>query len=97
MRTTILITPVVLMLASGVAFAQSAQGGYLGKNPGANVDTASQDPVKAPPAFGSGRGGYLGAKIGENQPSASQDPVKPAPTQGSREGGYLGLTPGARK
>jgi hypothetical protein len=93
MRTTILMTPIFLLLAGGVAFAQSGQGGYLGKNPGANLESASQDPVKPPPLQGSGQGGYLGEQVGENQPSAAQDPVKPPPVEGSREGGYLGIPP----
>ncbi len=94
MRTTMLMTPIILLLAgSGAAFAQSGQGGYLGKNPGANLESASQDPVKPPPVDGSGQGGYLGEKVGANQPSASQDRIKPPPAEGSREGGYLGIPP----
>jgi hypothetical protein len=95
MRITILMTPIILLLAgSGAAVAQSGQGGYLGKNPGANLESASQDPVKPPPVQGSGQGGYLGENVGANLPSASQDPVKPPPVEGSREGGYLGSKPG---
>jgi hypothetical protein len=91
MRTTILMAPIVLLLAGGgTAFAQSGQGGYLGQTPGKDVPSVSQDLVKPPPAQGSGQGGYLGEKAGGSLPTASQDPMKPPPAQGSREGGYLG-------
>lgn len=96
MRTTILMTPIILLLVGGgPAFAQSGQGGYLGKNPGANLESASQDRAKPSPVQGSGQGGYLGENVGANLPSASQDPVKPPPVQGSGEGSYLGIAPGA--
>jgi hypothetical protein len=88
MRNTILVTPILVLLASGAAFAQSGQGGYLGKNP-TTVETTSQA-VKPPAVAGSGQGGYLGEKAGENQLTASQDPVKPPPATGSGRGGYLG-------
>jgi hypothetical protein len=94
MRATMLMTPVFLLLAGGVALAQSGQGGYLGKNPGATLESASRDSVKPPPVHGSGQGGYLGEKAGDNQQSASQQRVAPPPVQGSREGGYLGQAPG---
>jgi len=95
MRTTILMTPITLLLASGsVALAQSGHGGYLGQSPGANVPSTSENRVAPPPLHGSGQGGYLGEKVGENLPSASQDIVKPPSEQGSGRGGYLGLTPG---
>jgi hypothetical protein len=95
MRTMMLVSPIVLLLAgSGGAFAQSGQGGYLGLNPGANAPSVSQDPVEPPPVHVSGQGGYLGENAGENQPTASQEVVKPPPVQGSHEGGYLGLVPG---
>ena len=95
MRTLMVMTSVGLLLTAGAALAQSGQGGYLGLNPGKNLESVSQDPVKPPPVDGSGQGGYLGEKVGQTLPSASQDPVKPPPVQGSREGGYLGSTPGA--
>ena len=91
MRTTILMTPVLALLAAGVAHAD-----YLGKNPGANVGTASQTTVQTP-VHTSGQGGYLGMNAGENQPSASQDPVKPPPEFGSGQGGYLGSVPGSKR
>jgi hypothetical protein len=73
------------LFASGGAFAQSHQGGYLGINPGAHLASASA----ATPTHGSGQGGYLGidpgARLTESQ--AVQ------PEQGSGQGGYLGLTP----
>jgi len=94
MRTLIVMTSVGLLLTAGGAFAQSGQGGYLGVNPGKNLESASQDPVKPPPVRGSGEGGYLGVNPGKNLESASQDPVKPPPVHGSGEGGYLGLNPG---
>jgi hypothetical protein len=98
MRTTMMMTPIVLLLAgSGVALAQSGQGGYLGKDPGAHLESVSQDPVKPPPVEGSGQGGYLGEKNGAHLETPAQDPVKPPPVEGSREGGYLGSTPGASK
>jgi hypothetical protein len=96
MRTTILMTPFFVLMASGAAFAQSHQGGYLGKNPAATQDTASQERV-APPALGSGQGGYLGANAGANQLTASQQPSAPPAAQGSHEGGYLGSVPGTRR
>ncbi len=92
MRTTILMTPVFLLMASGAAFAQSHQGGYIGKNPGATQETASQERV-APTAQGSGQGGYLGSNVGAGQLTASQQPSPPPAAQGSHEGGYLGSTP----
>jgi hypothetical protein len=95
MRSTILMAPIALLLASGgTAFAQSGQGGYLGQTPGKDVPSVSQDPVNPPPVQGSGQGGYLGEKAGGNLLTASQDPMKPPPEQGSREGGYLGQAPG---
>jgi hypothetical protein len=75
-----------VLLASGGAFAQSHQGGYLGLNPGANVATGT---VQAP-AKGSGQGGYLGLNAGAN-PAQS---VYAVPSeQGSGQGGYLGQNP----
>ena len=97
MRTLMVMTSVGLLLTAGAALAQSGQGGYLGLNPGKNLESVSQDPVKPPPVEGSGQGGYLGEKNGAHLESVSQDPVKPPPVEGSREGGYLGSTPGASK
>jgi hypothetical protein len=94
MRTLIVMTSVGLLLTGGAALAQSGQGGYLGLNPGKNLESASQDPVKPPPVEGSRQGGYLGENFGKNLESASQDPIKPPPVEGSHEGGYLGLIPG---
>lgn len=77
----------VLLGATGAAFAQSHQGGYLGLNPGAGLTAAG--PVA--PAHGSGQGGYLGI-----DPGAGLTAAGPAmPEHGSGEGGYLGMNPGA--
>jgi len=95
MRTLMVMTSVGLLLTAGAALAQSGQGGYLGLNPGKNLESVSQDPVKPPPVDGSGQGGYLGENPGKNLESAAQDPVKPPPVEGSRQGGYLGEDPGA--
>jgi hypothetical protein len=57
-----------LMLGTGVAFAQSGQGGYLGSNPGANAPTGAPN---QPPQQGSGQGGYLGSNPGGNATSSS--------------------------
>ena len=95
MRTTILMTPLLLLLGSGIALAQSGQGGYLGENPGKNAPAASKDVTKPSSVLGSGQGGYLGENAGKGLPIASQDPIKPPPERGSGQGGYLGMTPGA--
>lgn len=98
MRTTMLMTSMFVLLASGAAFAQSGQGGYLGKQPGATLESASQHSVAPPSGHGSGQGGYLGEKPAEHQASASQQTVAPPPSgSGSGQGGYLGLTPGAQR
>jgi len=94
MLRTIMMSAVALLLAGGPVLAQSGQGGYLGENPGKNLLSASQDPVKPPPVDGSGQGGYLGEDAGAKLLSASQDPVKPPPVEGSGQGGYLGENPG---
>src|SRR5882757_2023525 len=61
MRNIVLTTATILLLATGMAHAQSGQGGYLGKNPGADLPAASTD---VPPIHGSGQGGYLGENPG---------------------------------
>jgi hypothetical protein len=77
----------VLLGATGAAFAQSHQGGYLGLNPGAGLTAAG--PVV--PTHGSGQGGYLGIN-----PGAGLTAAGPAvPEHGSGQGGYLGMNPGA--
>ena len=76
-----------LVLASGAAFAQSGQGGYLGKDPATQTPSTSQPP----PAVGSGQGGYLGKDPGGAATSSSGGA---GATTGSGQGGYLGQTPG---
>ena len=78
-----------VLLASGGAFAQSHQGGYLGSNPGAHVAPR----IAAPAAKGSGQGGYLGLSPGGHQ-AASTEPLIDS---GSGQGGYLGLNPGLQR
>lgn len=77
-----------LILLGGAAFAQSGQGGYLGKNPAANAPTGEPTPPP-PPEQGSGQGGYLGK---DPAPEASV-PIPPPPERGSGQGGYLGKDP----
>ena len=81
----ILMTLLMAQLASATAaLAQSQQGGYLGKNPGADSPTAS---TAAQPAPTSGQGGYLG----ENPATANTAGGSAQPVKGSGEGGYLGM------
>ena len=75
-----------VLLASGGAFAQSHQGGYLGVNPGAQV--IAHDTV-APATKGSGQGGYLGRNLGGKLTPSDQPLVE----DGSGQGGYLGQQP----
>jgi hypothetical protein len=84
---TCAIAGAILLGATGVAFAQSHQGGYLGINPGAGVATVG--PVA--PVHGSGQGGYLGLNPGAHATAAG--PAQPE--HGSGQGGYLGMIPGA--
>jgi hypothetical protein len=77
-----------LLLASGAALAQSGQGGYLGKDPGANAPTSAP---REPPARGSGQGGYLGKDPGDA--AAGSGSGAAGPTTGSGQGGYLGRNP----
>ncbi len=79
-----------LLLASGAAFAQSGQGGAIGKDPTAGA------PV-APPAdrAGSGQGGYLGSKPGDAAGTMNNSGgAGAAGNTGSGQGGYLGTNPG---
>jgi hypothetical protein len=75
-----------VLLASGGAFAQSHQGGYLGVNPGAQVIPHA---TVAAPTQGSGQGGYLGLNAGARLTSSGAPLVE----QGSGQGGYLGQQP----
>jgi hypothetical protein len=75
-----------LLLASGAALAQSGQGGYLGKDPGANAPSIT---TPQPPAQGSGQGGYLGKDPGGDATTSSGSGAS-----GSGQGGYLGRDPG---
>jgi len=68
MRHWLVLSAAAVLLASGAAYAQSGQGGYLGKNPGANAPTG---PASPPAAQGSGQGGYLGANPGSGATSNS--------------------------
>jgi hypothetical protein len=69
MRMVVLAAVAAATLAlSGGAFAQSQQGGYLGKSPGAS-QSASAGPSGV---SGSGQGGYLGQNHGAQ--------LKPLPT-----------------
>jgi hypothetical protein len=88
MRSLALAGVLVLTTAGG-AFAQSQQGGYLGLNPGANVQVSHGLGITQ----GSGQGGYLGENPGANATSSAAT----EPTYGSGEGGYLGMTPGNDK
>ncbi len=53
---------VVALAASGSAFAQSQQGGYLGQNPGAHQTASAASAAD----LGSRQGGYLGKNAGGN-------------------------------
>ncbi|HUA52424.1 MAG TPA: hypothetical protein VMB81_09685 [Candidatus Sulfotelmatobacter sp.] len=68
MRHWLVLSAAAVLLASGAAYAQSGQGGYLGKNPGATAPTGQASP---PPAQGSGQGGYLGTDPGSAATSNS--------------------------
>src|SRR5579871_350202 len=87
MRHILTLTAMAALLAGGAAYAQSNQGGYVGKSPGASAPTGQV----TPPAQGTGQGGYLGQDPGA---SASTGPANPSPAQGSGQGGYLGTSPG---
>lgn len=81
MRNILLTTTAILLLGTGMAFAQSGQGGYLGLNPGGHLATSTQPP---PPEFGSGQGGYLGKNPGDHLAT----PTQPPPAEfGSGQGG----------
>ena len=86
MRHFLALSAVAVLLAGGAAYAQSNQGGYIGKKPGANAPTGQA----TPPRQGMGQGGYLGKDPGAN---ASTDQANP-PAQGSGQGGYLGTNSG---
>jgi hypothetical protein len=77
----------LMLTTAGAAFAQSHQGGYLGLNPGANVQVSHGLGI----THGSGQGGYLGENPGANLTASAAV----TPTKGSGEGGYLGMIPGS--
>jgi hypothetical protein len=85
-RSFALAGALLLATATG-ALAQSHQGGYLGLNPGANVQVSHGLGITQ----GSGQGGYLGENPGANLTSSGAA----APVHGSGEGGYLGIIPGS--
>lgn len=75
-----------LLLSGGVAFAQSGQGGYLGKNPAADAPTGAPN---QPPATGSGQGGYLGSNPGtSNSGGSGSYPADPNATTGQGNSTY---------
>ena len=81
----ILVTLLMAQLVGATAaLAQSQQGGYLGKNPGADSPAAATTALPAPT---SGQGGYLG----ENPAAANTTSGSAQPVKGSGEGGYLGM------
>lgn len=88
MRHLLVAATAGLLFASGAAFAQSGQGGYIGKNPAPEPST-SRPGMSQPPTQGSGQGGYLG-KNPETNTSGSSG----VPAQGSGQGGYLGNNAG---
>ena len=82
-----------LLLSGGIAFAQSGQGGYLGKDPAAQAPTGAPN---QPQTQGSGQGGYLGSNPGATN-SGSTGGTQSDPSgvgQPRNQGGTTYDTPG---
>jgi hypothetical protein len=87
MRHLLVAATAGLLFVSGGAFAQSGQGGALGKNPAPEPSTSGT--MSQPPAHSSGQGGYLGTRPDGTSGSSGINPS----TQGSGQGGALGANP----
>ncbi|HUA56436.1 MAG TPA: hypothetical protein VMB81_29910 [Candidatus Sulfotelmatobacter sp.] len=67
MKQILIAAALTLSLGTGVAFAQSGQGGYLGLNPGKDAPVAATTNVQTKT---SGQGGYLGENPGADVKTA---------------------------
>jgi len=68
-KLSLLTAGVTLLVLAGPAFAQSGQGGYLGKDPGEHALPS----ISSAPQIGSLQGGYLG-----KNPGGALKPATPA-------------------
>lgn len=89
MRHLLVAATAGLLFVSGAAFAQSGQGGALGKNPAPEPSTTRPGTMTTPPAHTSGQGGAIGQNPGATSGSTGINPS----TQGSGQGGALGANP----